>query len=110
MRAALSTARARFPVPPLAVLCEKALEEAGVYTLLRVRECALSFYVLEDDVLSLEAPPTAYRQLFVDGDTAHLHAAAQGLAKLQALFGRAALVRGKGFASQIVIRVCASPS
>ena len=98
-------AYALFFVPRRSMLCEKLLEDEGVYGLLRVRECALPVFVLEDDVLSLEQPKSCFRDLFLEGDRTVLHTCATALARLQAIFGRIPLVRGKGECAGVVIKL-----
>eukprot|EP00665_Eupelagonemidae_sp_cell47_P004107 gene4107-4902_t len=92
-----------FFVPRRSMVCEKVLEDEGVYSLLAVREYALQFLVLEDDLLSLEQP--CFRQCFEAGDRSVVHTCAAALTKLQAVFGRIPVVRGKGECSQSVARL-----
>ena len=88
-------------LPRRSMLCENVLAEEGVHKLLTVKELALPFFVLEDDVLSLEHPPS-FAELFLQHDRSSLHATAASLARIQALFGRIPVVRGKGECARIV--------
>ena len=91
-------------VPRRSMLCEKVLADEGVHGVLTVRELPLSLFVLEDDVLSLEQPPSCFRDCFHDDDRTVLHACASGLARMQALYGKFATIRGKGECAQVVKR------
>ena len=91
-------------VPRRSMLCEKVLADEGVHGVLTVRELPLSLFVLEDDVLSLEQPPSCFRECFHDDDRTVLHACASGLARMQALYGKFATIRGKGECAQVVKR------
>lgn len=104
-RGEASRAYTLFFVPRRSMLCEKVLEDEGVYPLIRVRECALPCFVLEDDVLSLEAPSSCFKELFLDGDRTVLHTCAAALSRVQALFGRVPIVRGKGECSQVAVKL-----
>ena len=75
-----------FFVPRRSMLCEKVLEDEGVYGLITVREFAQQLFVLEDDVLSLEEPHS-FRECFLHQDRSILHSLAAALSRLQALYG-----------------------
>ena len=91
-------------VPRRSILCEKVLADEGVLELIHVRELPLPFFVLEEDILSLEQPGS-FSELFLQSDRSSLHACAQSLARLQALYGRIPIVRGKGECSQVIVRM-----
>ena len=93
-----------FFVPRRSMLCEKVLEDEGVYGLLTIRECALELFVLEDDVLSLEQP-SSFRDCFLDRDRSVIHTCAAALARLQAVFGTIPTVRGKGECAQLTAKM-----
>ena len=92
-----------FFVPRRSMVCERVLQEEGVYGLVTVREFGAQMIPLEDDVLSLEQP--CFRELFLDDDRTVLYSVAAGVMKLQAMFGLIPLVRGKGERAQQVLHM-----
>ena len=52
-----------FFVPRRSMVCERVLQEEGVYRLVTVREFGAQLIPLEDDVLSLEQP--CFKELFL---------------------------------------------
>eukprot|EP00764_Aduncisulcus_paluster_P011490 gnl/Carplike_NY0171/4438_a6026_221.p1 GENE.gnl/Carplike_NY0171/4438_a6026_221~~gnl/Carplike_NY0171/4438_a6026_221.p1 ORF type:complete len:747 (+),score=191.34 gnl/Carplike_NY0171/4438_a6026_221:47-2242(+) len=62
---------------------------------------APSFYVLDDDVLSLEEP-LSFRQTFVDHNTLTALKVADSIVKLQKQTGIIPLIRGKGGISKLI--------
>jgi hypothetical protein len=83
------------------MICERVLEDEGVYDDVSLVEYQLDLMALEDDVLSL-ALDGSYRECVLDGDRTSLHYVARALCKLQALFGIVPDIRGKGSASKQV--------
>ena len=90
-----------FFVPRRSMVCERVLQEEGVYGLVTVREFGAQLIPLEDDVLSLEQP--CFKELFLDDDRTVLYSVAAGVMKLQAMFGLIPIVRGKGERAQQVL-------
>ena len=90
-------------LPRRSMLCEKVLAEEGVHKLLTVRELPLPFFVLEDDVLSLEHPG-CFADIYLHSDRSALHTCAASLARVQAVLGRIPVVRGKGECSQTIVK------
>ena len=82
--------------PRKTMLCERELEEQGVKDDIgRISEFQLELIPLDSDVLSMEWD-TAFRELYLDGDTSHLYSIARSLMKLQAVYGLIPVVKGKG--------------
>ena len=82
--------------PRKTMLCERELEEQGVKDDIgRISEFQLELIPLDADVLSMEWD-SAYRELWLDGDTSHLYSVARSLMKLQAVYGLIPVVKGKG--------------
>ena len=90
-------------VPRRSILCGKVLADEGVLEPI-TRALPLPFFVLEEDILSLEQPGS-FSELVLQSDRSSLHACAQSLARLQALYGRIPIVRGKGECSQVIVRM-----
>ena len=88
--------------PRKTMLCERELEEQGVKEEIgRISEFQLELIPLDSDVLSMEWD-TAFRELYLDGDTSHLYSIARSLMKLQAVYGLIPVVKGKGIQAQRV--------
>ena len=82
--------------PRKTMLCERELEEQGVKEDIgRISEFQLELLPLDSDVLSMEWD-SAFRELYLDGDTSHLYSVARSLMKLQAVYGLIPVVKGKG--------------
>ena len=82
--------------PRKTMLCERELEEQGVKDDIgRISEFQLELIPLDSDVLSMEWD-SAFRELYLDGDTSHLYSIARSLMKLQAVYGLIPVVKGKG--------------
>jgi len=92
-----------FFVPRRSLVCEKVLEDEGVYPLLEIREFAIGFLALEDDVLSLEQP--CFADCFLRQDHSVLHTAAAAIAKLEMLFGTIPSIKAKGSCAQQVVHL-----
>lgn len=84
-----------FFMPRRTIVCEKVLEEEGVYADVTLGEYTLDIIPFDEDVLSLELA-TAYKESQVDGDRSVLYYVARALTKLQTVFGVIPLVKGKG--------------
>ncbi|KAJ3295464.1 hypothetical protein HK104_002652 [Borealophlyctis nickersoniae] len=82
-------------VPRRTMICERVLEEEGVYGDVTIREFHLDMVPLEDDLLSLEMDGS-FRELFLDGDTTSVYSVAKAIMKLQTVFGIIPRILGKG--------------
>jgi len=87
-------------VPKRSFLCERRLKDAGVFgSLTFVDEWPQYWFPLDDDLLTMDRP-ALYRDFHLNGDPTSLHAVAQGLVHLQALYGVIPSVYGKGRAAK----------
>lgn len=85
-------------MPRRTVVCEKVLDEEGVFSLVTIGEFPLHFIPFDEDVLSLELD-TAYKECHVDGDTSALWYVARAIFNLQLSFGVIPDVKVKGKAA-----------
>ncbi|KAJ3333130.1 hypothetical protein HDU76_011207 [Blyttiomyces sp. JEL0837] len=84
-----------FFVPRRTLVCEKVLEDAGVYGDIRIGEYHLDLIPLEDDVLSMEMEDS-YRELFLEGDISSIYYVAKAIMKFQTVYGVIPRILGKG--------------
>ncbi|KAF9182517.1 hypothetical protein BGZ51_004705 [Haplosporangium sp. Z 767] len=84
-----------FFVPRRTALCEKVLEDEGVFGEITKGEYHLDLIPLEDDVLSLEWDST-FKELYLDQDTTSIYYAAKSLMRLQGIYGLFPRILGKG--------------
>ncbi|KAJ3023189.1 hypothetical protein HKX48_003967 [Thoreauomyces humboldtii] len=84
-----------FFVPRRTLICERVLEEEGVYGEITIGEYHLDLIPLEDDLLSLELE-NAFKELYLDGDTTAVFSLAKAIMKLQTMFGIIPKIVGKG--------------
>eukprot|EP00854_Cymbomonas_tetramitiformis_P026746 gene26746-32861_t len=84
-----------FFVPRRTIICEKVLEEEGVYGDITLGEFNLELIPFEEDVLSLELE-TSFRDVLVEGDRSSLYYVARSLQTLQGMFGAFPHVKAKG--------------
>jgi hypothetical protein len=112
-------------VPRKTLVCERVLEEEGVYGEVQLGEFDLDFIPFEDDLLSLEIPdsfrevnctcnisarmavvlnlPFPAAQCVVEGDPSAIFYTARSLLRLEPLFGgRIPRIRGKGHGARAV--------
>ncbi|KIO26419.1 hypothetical protein M407DRAFT_74508 [Tulasnella calospora MUT 4182] len=82
-------------VPRRTTLCDRVLEEEGVFGEITISNYKLEFIPLEDDLLSLEWEST-YKEIFLDGDETAVYYAAQALLTLQQAYGLFPRIIGKG--------------
>ncbi|CEL56067.1 Vacuolar protein sorting-associated protein 33A OS=Rattus norvegicus GN=Vps33a PE=1 SV=1 [Rhizoctonia solani AG-1 IB] len=82
-------------VPRRTVLCDKILEEEGVFGEVTISEFPLEFIPLEDDLISLEWDNT-FKEIYLDGDESSIYYAAQALSTMQRAYGKFPHVVGKG--------------
>ncbi|KAI9142913.1 Sec1-like protein [Paraphysoderma sedebokerense] len=90
-----------FFVPRRTLLCERALEEKGVYNDVTIGEYHLDFLSLEPDLLSLELP-SSFRELFLEEDFGSLPLMVNAIGKIQSLFGQIPRILGKGNRARIL--------
>jgi len=94
-------------VPRKSYVCEKILEEEGVYGHVIIMDLKLDFIPFDDDLISMEQP-LFFSDVFLDRDFFWLHSAASGLAFLQRIFGDFSNFIFVGKAAQDVGEICAS--
>eukprot|EP00696_Hemimastix_kukwesjijk_P015922 gnl/Hemi2/419_TR141_c0_g2_i1.p2 gnl/Hemi2/419_TR141_c0_g2~~gnl/Hemi2/419_TR141_c0_g2_i1.p2 ORF type:complete len:283 (+),score=88.25 gnl/Hemi2/419_TR141_c0_g2_i1:147-995(+) len=90
-----------FFVPRKTMICERILEEEGVYGDITIGELKMDLVPCDDDLISLELD-SAFRECYLDGDGTSLHYVARALMKLQTTFGIIPNIKGKGNCSKIV--------
>ncbi|XP_076367418.1 vacuolar protein sorting-associated protein 33A isoform X2 [Tachypleus tridentatus] len=94
-----------FFVPRRTLLCEKKLEERGVYgTFTNVDECALELFPVDNDVLSMELD-FSFKEWVIENDMTSLYYAARALMRLQALYGFIPSIYGKGKGAKLVFEM-----
>ncbi|KAK9915301.1 hypothetical protein WJX75_007269 [Coccomyxa subellipsoidea] len=101
VRAAAGFEYAVYFLPRRTIACERIFQEEGVYGDIVAGEFPLGFIPFDYDLLSLELG-TAYRELVAEGDRSSLYGVARALTRLQALYGGAAMLKGKGPAAAAV--------
>jgi hypothetical protein len=84
-----------FMVPRKTLLCERILEEEGVYGDVHISEFPLDLIPLEEDVYSLELN-SAFTDLYVKKDSSCIHSVAQAIMKLQKSVGVIPKIIAKG--------------
>lgn len=77
------------------MICERLLEDKGVYGDISVDEFHMDVVALDNDVLTLDLPACA-RELWCEDDTSSLYYTARALMKLQVMFGFFPHVRALG--------------
>eukprot|EP00163_Fabomonas_tropica_P032762 TRINITY_DN8359_c0_g1_i1.p1 TRINITY_DN8359_c0_g1~~TRINITY_DN8359_c0_g1_i1.p1 ORF type:complete len:600 (+),score=140.03 TRINITY_DN8359_c0_g1_i1:778-2577(+) len=100
-KAGMSKDYSVFFVPRRTMICERVLEEKGVYGDVTLGEFDLDLIPFDEDVLSLELD-TSFRECFLDGDRTALYYVARSIIKLQALYGEIPNIKGKGSCSKAV--------
>ncbi|KAG8880918.1 hypothetical protein FRB98_004678 [Tulasnella sp. 332] len=86
-------------VPRRTTLCDRVLEEEGVFGEVTISSYKLEFIPLEDDLLSLEWDST-FKEIFLDGDETSVYYAAQALLTIQQAYGLFPRITGKGDAAK----------
>ena len=89
-----------FMVPRKTLLCEKILEEEGVYGDAQVSEFPLDLIPLDDDVYSMELND-AFADLYLRRDVSCIHSMAQSIMKLQKSSGVIPKILAKGDYSKV---------
>lgn len=83
-------------LPRKSLLCEKQLQNKGVYgSISYVGELQIEFFPVDKDLISMEVKD-GYKELYIEGDLTCLHQSALGLVTLQKLYGRIPKIYGKG--------------
>lgn len=89
-------------VPHKSLLCEMRLKDRGVFgSFTFLDELAVSWFPLDNDVISMERPEI-FADFHLRQDPTCLYEMARALIDLQALYGFAPVVYGKGFAAKTV--------
>ncbi len=89
-------------VPQRSILCDKRLEDLGVFgSFTFLDELATFWYPLEPDLVSMEASDV-YREFHLETDPTSLHKVARGMMAIQAVYGVIPRVYGKGKAAKQV--------
>ena len=87
-------------VPQKSLLCEMRLKDRGVYgSFTFLDELSVSWFPLDSDVVSMEKP-SIFADFHLKNDPTCLHEMARAMITLQALYGFAPMVYGKGDAAQ----------
>uniref|UniRef100_A0A336LM58 CSON010946 protein n=1 Tax=Culicoides sonorensis TaxID=179676 RepID=A0A336LM58_CULSO len=85
-----------FFLPKKSLLCEKQLQNKGVYgSISFVGELNIEFFPVDKDIISMEIKD-AYKELYIEGDLTCLHQSAMGLVAFQKLYGPFQKIYGKG--------------
>lgn len=93
-----------FCIPRVTLLCQKVLEEEGVYGSVLMNELELEFLLPQSDVFSLELQK-AGKEIFVDGNLTSSFYLARALMNFQVQFGLIPYVLGKGKEASEVARI-----
>lgn len=91
-----------FFVPRKSLLCEKKLQNRGVFgnfTLIEEFPCDL--FPIDNDLVSMELS-NAYREFYLENDPTCLYQVAQALQSMQRLYGKIPRVTGRGPAASKV--------
>ncbi|KAI9320900.1 Sec1-like protein [Dichotomocladium elegans] len=86
-------------VPQRTRVCERVLEEEGVFGSITIADYAMDWIPLEDDLISMELDPSTWKEIYLDGDTTSIYYAARSLMKLQSIYGLFPRIIGKGDAA-----------
>eukprot|EP00027_Filamoeba_sp_ATCC50430_P001749 CAMPEP_0168556906 /NCGR_PEP_ID=MMETSP0413-20121227/9136_1 /TAXON_ID=136452 /ORGANISM="Filamoeba nolandi, Strain NC-AS-23-1" /LENGTH=618 /DNA_ID=CAMNT_0008587891 /DNA_START=132 /DNA_END=1984 /DNA_ORIENTATION=+ len=89
-------------VPKRTIICERVLEEEGVYGDITFGDYPLDLIPFEDDLLSLELE-TSFKECFLEGDRTSLFYVARSLMRLQSIFGIIPNLKAKGSCSKLVV-------
>ena len=95
-----SAETAIFMVPRKTLICERVLEDEGVYGDAHVSEFPLETIPLEEDVLSLELYDS-FADLYLRKDTSCIYSVAKAIMKLQKGNGVIPRIVGKGDYSRV---------
>jgi vacuolar protein sorting-associated protein 33A len=87
-------------VPRRSLLCDKYLEEEGIYGDVTLGEFHLDIIPFDDDIISLDLH-NSFRDIFLEGDTTIVQMLSNALMKFQILYGFFPKVIGKGDQSNV---------
>ncbi|KAL1931765.1 hypothetical protein VTP01DRAFT_9909 [Rhizomucor pusillus] len=87
-------------VPQRTRVCERVLEEEGVFGSITIGDYALDWIPLDDDIISMELDPSTWKEIYLDGDNTSIYYAAKSLMKLQSIYGLFPRIIGKGDAAK----------
>lgn len=91
-----------FFVPRKSLLCEKKLQNRGVYgNFTLVEEFSCDLFPFDNDLVSMELP-TAFREFYLENDPTCLYQVAQAIQSMQRLYGKIPRVTGRGPAASKV--------
>lgn len=85
-----------FFVPRRTLICDKYLQEEGIYGDVAIGEFHLDLIPFDEDLLSLEMMAPSFRGLYIDGDTSIIQTLSNAIMKFQILYGFFPKVLGKG--------------
>jgi len=88
-------------VPRRRMMCERILEEEGVWQDVKIGEYHLDLIPFDSDILSMELS-SSFRDYAIEGDKTSLFYVAKALMKMQSLFGIIPNIQGKGHHSQFI--------
>ncbi|TPX34829.1 hypothetical protein SmJEL517_g02554 [Synchytrium microbalum] len=91
-----------FFVPRRTLICERVLEDEGVYGDISMGEYHLDIIPLDDDVFSLELEGS-FRELYLDGDPSCIYYTAKAIMKLQTALGIIPKIVGKGGQARLLV-------
>ncbi|ORY99861.1 Sec1-like protein [Syncephalastrum racemosum] len=89
-----------FFVPERTRVCERVLEDEGVFGSISIGDYAMDWIPLEDDLISMELDPGTWKEIYLDGDHTSIFYAARSLMKLQSIYGLFPRIIGKGDAAR----------
>jgi hypothetical protein len=89
-------------VPRRSLLCDKYLEDEGVYGDVTIGEFHLDIIPFDDDTISLDIN-NSFKEVFLDGDTTIVQMLSNALMKFQILYGFFPKVLGKGDNAALLI-------
>ncbi|KAK0073869.1 hypothetical protein PV325_009092 [Microctonus aethiopoides] len=91
-----------FFVPCKSLLCEKKLQNRGVFgSFSLIEEFPCDLFPFDSDLVSMELNQT-YKEFFLDNDPTSLYQVAQAIRRLQRLYGKVTRVTGRGPAANKV--------
>jgi len=91
-----------FFVPRRAIICERTLQEEGVFEAITFGDYYIDLIPFEDDLLSLELDGS-FRECFLEGDRTSLYHVSKSLMRLQHLFGIIPNIKAKGLSAKLVL-------
>ncbi|KYQ89536.1 Sec1-like family protein [Tieghemostelium lacteum] len=90
-------------IPKIDNICQRVLEELGVYgNISTFQSFPLDIVPFDNDLLSLEITNT-FKDYVIDNDKSSLLSIAKSIMRLQSYFGYIPVIKGKGHCSKIVL-------